>query len=118
LNHSHSFSGCPKEHSDGISGAPTHTRRLNGTMGRAFNIAHTPPHALTYAQVMQLKYKKLLSVTIWMVMIAILAMTAQPTSPTSRILVVALGLVPAFLILRFWNGPAKSMSERIQEGRG
>ena len=28
--------------------------------------------------------------------------------------VVALGLFPAFLILRFWNGPAKTLSERIQ----
>jgi hypothetical protein len=67
---------------------------------------------------MQLKYKKLISITIWLVTIAILAMSANLTSPSSRMVVVALGLIPALLVLRFWNGPGKTMSERINEGRG
>jgi hypothetical protein len=67
---------------------------------------------------MQLKYKKLISITIWLVTIAILAMSANLTSPSSRMVVVAVGLIPAILILRFWNGPAKTMSEHINEGRG
>jgi hypothetical protein len=67
---------------------------------------------------MQLKYSKLIAVTIWLVTIAILGMSAHPTSPWSQVLIVGVGLVPAFLILRFWNGPAKTMSERINEGRG
>jgi hypothetical protein len=67
---------------------------------------------------MQLKNSKLIVVTIWLVTIAILGMWAYPTSPWSQILIVGVGLVPTFLILRFWNGPAKTMSERINEERG
>jgi hypothetical protein len=66
---------------------------------------------------MQLKYKKLVAITIWLITIAVLGMSANLTSPSGRMVVVALGLLPALLILRFWNGPAKTMSERIQEGR-
>jgi hypothetical protein len=66
---------------------------------------------------MQLKYSKLIAVTIWLVTIAILGLLSHPTSSLSQILVVGVGLVPALLVLRFWNGPAKSMSERINEGR-
>jgi len=66
---------------------------------------------------MHLKHKKLIAISIWLVTIAILGMSANVTSPSSRMIVVALGLFPAFLILRFWNGPAKTLSERIQEGR-
>jgi len=66
---------------------------------------------------MQLKYKKLVAITIWLVTIAVLGMSANLTSPSGRMVVVVLGLLPALLILRFWNGPAKTLSERIQEGR-
>jgi len=76
-----------------------------------------PAGALTYAQGMQLKHKKLIAITIWLVTIAILGMSSNVTSPSSRMVVVALGLLPAVLLLRFWNGPAKTLSERIQEGR-
>ena len=72
---------------------------------------------MTYAQGMQLKHKKLIAITIWLVTIAILGMSANVTSPSSRMVVVALGLLPAFLLMRFWNGPAKTLSERIHEGR-
>ena len=72
---------------------------------------------MTYAEVMQLKYKKLVAITIWLVTIAVLGMSANLTSPAGRMVVVVLGLLPALLILRFWNGPAKTLSERIQEGR-
>lgn len=66
---------------------------------------------------MQLKYKKLIAITIWLITIAVLGMSANLTSPASRMVVVAVGLLPAFLLLRYWNGPEKTMSERIQEGR-
>ena len=72
---------------------------------------------MTYAEGMQLKYKKLIAITIWLVTIAVLGMSANLTSPSSRLVVVAVGLLPAFLLLRYWNGPEKTMSERIQEGR-
>ena len=72
---------------------------------------------MTYAEGMHLKHKKLIAISIWLVTIAILGMSANVTSPSSRMIVVALGLFPAFLILRFWSGPAKTLSERIQEGR-
>ena len=64
-----------------------------------------------------MKYKKLVAITIWLVTIAVLGMSANLTSPSGRMVVVVLGLLPALLILRFWNGPAKTLSERIQEGR-
>jgi len=67
---------------------------------------------------MQLKYRKLTAMAIWLVTVAILAISAGLTSPTSRLAVLALALAPAFAILRFWNGPNKTMSERINEGRG
>ena len=67
---------------------------------------------------MQLKYSKLIAVTIWLVMIAVLGRSVYPTSPVNQILIVGVGLVPALLVLRFWNGPTKTMSERISEGRG
>ena len=66
---------------------------------------------------MELKYKKLIAITIWLITIAVLGMSANLTSPSSRMVVVAVGLLPAFLLLRFWTGPAKTMSEHIQEGR-
>jgi len=66
---------------------------------------------------MHLKHKKLIAITIWLVTIAVLGMSANLTSPAGRMVVVVLGLLPALLILRFWNGPAKTLSERIQEGR-
>ena len=37
---------------------------------------------MTYAQVMQLKHKKLIAITIWLVTIAILGMSANVTSPS------------------------------------
>jgi hypothetical protein len=67
---------------------------------------------------MQLKYKKLISISIWLVTLAILSMSANLTSPSSRMVVAAVGLIPTILILRFWNGPAKTMSERINDARG
>jgi hypothetical protein len=77
-----------------------------------------PALALTYARGMQLKYKKLISIGIWLVTMAILGMSANLTSTSSRIVMAAVGLIPAILILRFWNGPAKTMSERINDARG
>ena len=116
LHHVHSLPAVPnstardQRRSDAHESAEWHD-------GPGVQYCTEPTHALTYAEVMQLKYKKLIAITLWLVTIAVLGLSANLTSPASRMVVVALGVVPAFLVLVFWNGPEKTMSERIQEGR-
>jgi hypothetical protein len=73
---SHVFAGAQKHQSPSLSVMrPAHHFSL-----AAVQYCTQRTHALAYAQTMQLKYSKLIAVTIWLVTIAILGLLSHPTS--------------------------------------
>jgi hypothetical protein len=64
---------------------------------------------------MRTEHIKLAIIGGWIVALAIYAFAVNLTSIGGWAFLVAFGVIPAAVMLRIWNPPAKTMSQNIQE---
>lgn len=64
---------------------------------------------------MQTEYTQAILMAVWMLFIGALGYVAGITSLVGWTALLALALTPAVILKRFWGGPARTMSETIQD---
>lgn len=66
---------------------------------------------------MELKNTKTAVAVVWVLATFVIAFAVDVQSAAGWAVLASVALLPPFVMLRFWNVPPQTMSERIQEGR-
>jgi hypothetical protein len=78
-----------------------------------FGTVSGDPHL--YTRQMQLESIKALIVGAWVLGVGAIALSVNLTSPAGWSILVGLGLLPPIILLRMWQQPEQTTSERIRE---
>lgn len=68
-------------------------------------------------QVVQIRSIKTTAAVVWVLAAAVIGLVAGVTTMGGLAMLAALGVLPPIALLIFWNEPAQTMSESINEGR-
>lgn len=75
-----------------------------------------PPQRTGTVVVMRPEHLKIAIAGAWLLGLAALAFLVNLSSIGGWTLLLGLGLLPPFILMRMWRQPAQTMSERIREG--
>lgn len=70
-----------------------------------------------YAESMQLQHYKAAIAAVWVLAVCAAGLTIGVASPTRLAILTAIAVLPLVLMMRMWQDPVPSMSERIHDAR-
>jgi hypothetical protein len=64
---------------------------------------------------MQLKHIKLTITVVWLIAISVATFLGGVASPSGWLLLAVTAVLPAVAMMRYWNDPGQTMSQRIEQ---